>query len=253
MGDAPAARAAARKTGMVIQSVLRGWVNFNSSKPSAPEASLGKSTNALRLAVALGAAAVLLVLCRIGGMEIPKPMEFDLRFDPADGHLSRVASGDNTAYADSIAAQNHATDTSREAIRQLIPLANETGVVIALENLWNNLWVKPAILSQYVGSFASPLVGAHFDIGNHVKYAPTEAWIYTPGPLICRCHVKGVKLGRDPEGGGSFLNIREGNVHWPEAPAALNEMGYNERMTIEGGNCSLEEHSRPLDLILTGQ
>ena len=52
--------------------------------------------------------------------------------------------GDNAPYADYIAAHNHATDTSREWVSRLIPIAEKTGVVIALENVSNNLWVKPA-------------------------------------------------------------------------------------------------------------
>jgi hexulose-6-phosphate isomerase len=186
-------------------------------------------------------------------MKMPKPMEFDIEFDRANGHISRVIAGDNAPYADYITAHNHATDTSREAVKRLIPVAERTGVVIALENVWNNLWVKPALFSHFVGSFASPWVKAYYDIGNHVKYAPSEEWIRALGPLISRCHVKDFKLNQDPGGAGSFVNIREGSVNWPVVRGALDDAGYNGFMTIEGGNCSMEEHSRRLDLIFAGQ
>ena len=55
--------------------------------------------------------------------------------------------------------------------------AEKAGVVIMIENVWNNLWVKPAIFQHFVASFQNPWIRTYFDIGNHVKYAPPEQWI----------------------------------------------------------------------------
>ena len=38
--------------------------------------------------------------------------------------------------------------------------------------------------------------------------------------------------------------------NWPEVRKALDEVGYNGWMTIEGGNLSNEENSKRLDLII---
>ena len=108
--------------------------------------------------------------------------------------MKQVVAGDNAKYQTYIEAHNHATDASRKAVEKLIPAAEKTGVVIALENVWNNLWVKPAIFANFVASFDSPWVQAYFDIGNHVKYAPPEEWIRALGKLIVKCHVKDFKL-----------------------------------------------------------
>ena len=251
--EAEQCRARAEKLGLRIHSVLRGWAEFNSADPSKVESTLKISQDALRAAQAFGADAVLLVPCRIGGMKIPKPHEFQIEFDDKTGHIRKVVAGDNAPYADYIQAHNHATDTSKEAVKRLIPLAEKTGVVIALENVWNNLWVKPAIFQNFVASFASPWVKAYFDIGNHVKYAPPQEWIRTLGSLIAKCHVKDFKLNDDPGGNGKFVNIREGSVNWPVVRKALDDVGYNGWMTIEGGNCSMQEHSRRLDLIIAGK
>ena len=56
----------------------------------------------------------------------------------------------------------------------LIPLAEKTKVVIALENVSNNLWVMPEIFRHFVQSFQSPWVKAYYDIGNHVRFAPPD-------------------------------------------------------------------------------
>ncbi len=253
VAEAEKCRAVAEAMGMKIHAVLRGWAEFNSPDAAKVESTFKVTEDALRAAQAFGADAVLLVPCRIGGMKMPKPREFKMEFDSKTGHLSRVADGDNSPYAEYIKAHNHATDTSTEAVKRLIPLAEKTGVTIALENVWNNLWVQPAIFNHFVASFGTPWVKAYYDIGNHVKYAPSEEWIQALGPRLAKCHVKDFKLNEDPGGGGSFVDIRDGSVNWPGVRAALETVGYSGWMTIEGGNCSMEEHSRRLDLIFAGK
>lgn len=243
----------AERLGLRIHSVLRGWAEFNSPDPARVEASLKVTEDALRAAEAFGADAVLLVPCRIGGMPMPKPREFDIEFDPETGHLRRVVAGDNAPYADYIQAHNRAIDTSRQAVRRLIPLAEQTGVVLALENVWNNLWVQPAVFAQFVASFKSRWVKAYFDIGNHVQYAPPQDWIRTLGSLIAKVHVKDFKLSPTDPNTGSFVDIREGSVNWPVVRRALDEVGYSGWLTIEGGKLSPQEASRRLDLIIAGK
>jgi hexulose-6-phosphate isomerase len=252
--EAEKVRGIAEKLGMKVHSVIRGWAEFNSKDKSKADASFAVTEDALRAAQAYGADAVLLVPCRIGGMKMPRPWEFVIESDEQTGHVRKVVQGDNAPYQEYISAHNHAVDTSREAVKRLIPLAEQTRVVIALENVWNNLWVKPWVFRHFVASFQSPWVKAYFDIGNHVKYAPPEEWILALGELLAKCHVKDFKLNRsDPNGEGRFLNIRDGDVRWPVVCAALESVGYNGWMTIEGGDLSLAEHSRRLDLIIAGQ
>lgn len=251
--DASACRALAEQRGLKIHSVLRGWAEFNHTDPAKVASSLKVTEDALRAAEAYGADAVLLVPCRIGGMKMPLPWEFRLEFDEATGRLREVVSGDNGPYADYISAHNRAIDTARSAVEQLIPTAERTRVVIALENVWNNLWVRPHHFRHFVASFRSPWVKAYFDIGNHVKYAPPEQWILELGPLLAKCHVKDFKLApTDPAGGGEFVDIREGSVRWPVIRTALERVNYRGWLTIEGGSLSMEEHRRRLDLIIEG-
>ena len=248
---AAAARKLAEELGMRIHSVLYGWANFN--KEASVAGDIAGVETALRACQAYGAGALLLVPCRTGGMAMPQPWEFDIEFDEKTGHVSRVAKGDNSKYQDYIAAHNHAVDTSRTAIEKLIPVAEKTGVVIALENVWNNLWVKPAIFANFIASFDSPWVQCYFDIGNHTKYAMPEEWIRVLDKQIVKCHVKDFKLKPDGHG-GSFCDIRDGSIDWPLVRRELDKIGYNGWMTIEGsGGLSLEERNKRLDLIIAGK
>jgi len=252
--EAAAGRKTAERLGMRIHSVLRGWTNFNSPDEAKVAEDLASVETALRAAQAFGADAVLLVPCRIGGMTIPEAHEFQIEFDEKTGHVKRVVAGGNAAYGEYIDAHNHATDTSRKAVEKLIPAAEKAGVVIALENVWNNLWVKPDLFCNFVASFGSPWVQAYYDIGNHVKYALPEEWIRALGKLIVKVHVKDFTPDREKPRGGEFKNIREGGVNWPAVRNELDRIGYNGWMTIEGsGSLSLEELSKRLDLIIAGK
>jgi len=252
--EAGKCREIADKLGMRIHSVLRGWAEFNSPEKKKVEDTLAHTVKAIEAARAFGADAVLLVTCRIGGMKMPKPWEFTLDWEEKTGHIKKVVRGDNAPFQAYIDAHNHATDTSKEAVRRLIPAAEKAKVILALENVWNNLWVEPAIFRNFVESFQSPWVRAYYDIGNHVKYNRPEHWVLTLSDLLVKIHVKDFKLNKGDAGGeGDFVNIRDGSVRWPIVRAALEEVGYNGWMTIEGGNLSLAEHSQRLDQILAGR
>lgn len=251
--DAEQARKVAEELGMPIHAVLFGWANFNNPDESKVAGDIANVETALKACAGYGSDALLLVPCRIGGMPMPQPWEFDIEFDDQTGHVTRVVAGDNGPYQQYIQAQNHATDASRRAIEQLIPVAEKCGVVIALENVWNNLWVKPAFFTHFIASFQSPWVQCYFDIGNHVKYALPEEWIRSLGKLIVKCHVKDFQL--NPNGqDGKFVDIRDGSIDWPLVRAELDKIGYNGWMTIEGsGGLSLDERNRRLDLIVAGK
>ncbi|MBN2449973.1 MAG: sugar phosphate isomerase/epimerase [Lentisphaeria bacterium] len=252
---APAAAEAARRVadalGMRIHSVLRGWCNVNGPDADQVAADLDSVRQALRTARILGADALLLVPCKIGGG--PQPWEFAYAFDPATCLVTRVVEGDNSRFEAYIAEHNRATETSRRALEALAPAAEAEGVVIAVENVWNNLWVKPDLFAAFVRSLGSPWIRSYLDLGNHVKYAPTPEWIAALGSTIARCHVKDFALNPDGHG-GKFVDIRDGSNDWPAIRAALDRIGYNGWMTIEGsGGLSLQEQSLRLDRIIAGK
>ncbi len=244
------ARDLAEKMGMRIHSVMRAWVNFNN--PQSVEGDSKSVETALKAAQAYGAETILLVPCRIGGMPMPQPWEFDIQFDEKTGHITRLTAGADEKFKAYIEAHDKATDTSIDAVKKLIPVAEQAKVIIALENVWNNLWVKPPIYKWFISSFQSPWVKSYFDIANHVKYAPSEEWIRLLGPLVAKCHVKDFKLG--PEGhNGEFCPLGQGSVNWPAVRKALDDVGYNGWISAEDCRWPLPELGRRFDLILAGK
>jgi hexulose-6-phosphate isomerase len=255
--DGARAKKHADDAGMRIHSVMRGWAEFNSDDPKKLEASLEDTRQAMRAAKWYGADDILLVPCRIGGMAMPDPAEFNIEFDEKTGHVSRVVEGDNSKFEAYIAAQNKSTDMSKAAVEKLIPLAEELKIIIALENVWNNLWVTPKLYKNFVASFNHKYVKSYFDVGNHVKYrkTPVHEWIPILGDLIVRLHFKGYKLGATPKE-DKWVHLRgdDGDsIDWKAVRTALSDINFDGWASIEEGGLPLAEFNRRFELILAGK
>lgn len=134
-----------------------------------------------------------------------------------------------------------AYDRSQTEIRKVLPLAEELGVQIALENVWNQFLLSPLEFARYIDEFESPWIGAYFDIGNIVNYGWPEQWIRTLGPRILKLDIKEFsRAKRDNEGlwKGFQVKLGDGDCDWPAVRAALTEIEYSGWATAEvsGGN-----------------
>ncbi|MCL2742313.1 MAG: sugar phosphate isomerase/epimerase [Planctomycetaceae bacterium] len=249
--EARQARAFVEKHGLCIHSVMRGWTNFNASEKEKVDADIQSVETSLRAAAAYGASTVLLVPCRIGGMTMPEPWDFDIDFDPKTLNVKTVAAGDNSAYADYIKAQNLATEVSIRAVETLIPTAAREGVIIALENVGNNLWSTPEFLAAFVKSFGSPWVQTYFDLGNHTRYSRCEEWLTALQGTIVKLHIKdsAISEAKGKRGGGPSqrVPIGTGTIDWKNVRKVLEEIRYSGWMTVESSGLTDAEHSKFLD------
>jgi L-ribulose-5-phosphate 3-epimerase len=127
------------------------------------------------------------------------------------------------AYAD-------AYKRSQEEIRKTLPLAEELGVKIAIENVWNNFLLSPLEAARYVDEFNSPWVGWHFDVGNVITYGWPEQWIRTLGKRIQKLHIKEFSREKASKEGlwkGFGVEFLKGDNNWPAVMEALDEIGYD--------------------------
>ncbi len=116
-----------------------------------------------------------------------------------------------------------------EGIRKVIPTCEETGVKIAIENVWNQFLLSPLEAADFIDSFESPFVGWYFDVGNVVTYGWPEHWIRTLGHRILKLDIKEFsRKKRDQEGlwQGFKVDLMEGDCDWPTVMKALDEIGY---------------------------
>ena len=250
VNEAREARRIAESAGIKIHSVMRAWTNFN--KPESAEADVQSVVRALQAAAAYGASSVLLVPCRIGNPG-PKPWDFKVEFDPKTLMLSKVVDGDNEPYAEYIKLHNEATDASYRCLAPCIPVAAYEGVTIGLENVWNNLWCTPELFAAFVKSFDNVWVKAYFDLGNHVKYAKTEDWLYALGKgTILKLHMKDFLFDKE-KGGGEFVPMGTGSIDWYSVRKAIDDIEYDGFVTNESGGYSDEQFVKIFDNFFNGR
>jgi len=119
---------------------------------------------------------------------------------------------------------------SQEEIRKAIPLAEELGVKIAIENVWNHFLLSPLEAARYVDEFNSPWVGWHFDVGNVIAYGWPEQWIRTLGKRIQKLHIKEFSREKANKEGlwkGFDVPFLKGDNNWPAVMKALDDIGYD--------------------------
>lgn len=134
-----------------------------------------------------------------------------------------------------------AYERSQMEVRKVLPLCEETGIKIAIENVWNNFLLSPMEAARYCDELG-PMVGWHFDIGNIVNYGWPEQWIRTLGPRILKLDVKGYsRKKRNDEGlwKGFGVEIGEDDNGWPEVRQALDEINYRGWAAAEVGGGDL--------------
>ncbi len=132
-----------------------------------------------------------------------------------------------------------AYERSMTEIRKAIPLAEELGVAIAIENVWNQFLLSPLEAAAYVDAFKSPMVRFHFDVGNVVNYGFPEQWIRILGPRIVQVHVKEYSRElRDERGprAGFQVHLHEGDSDWSAVMPALDAIGYSGWIIVEQGH-----------------
>jgi len=106
-------------------------------------------------------------------------------------------------------------------IKKSVPLAEELGVKIAVENVWNDFITKPEQAVAFMDAVGSPMIGWHLDIGNVIRYAAPETWIPILGKRILKLHIK--EFSKEKKFSVKFF---QGDNNWPAIMAALDKVGY---------------------------
>ncbi|MHC4396453.1 MAG: sugar phosphate isomerase/epimerase family protein [Planctomycetota bacterium] len=122
-------------------------------------------------------------------------------------------------------------ERAKDAVSQLVGIAEQTGVAIGIENVWNKFLLSPLEMRDFIDSFGSEMVGAYFDVGNVLLTGFPEQWIKILGKRIKRVHIKDFKLSVGTAEG--FVDLLEGDVDFEAVKKALAEAGYDSYVTSE--------------------
>ncbi len=131
---------------------------------------------------------------------------------------------------------------SQEAMRAAAPLADELGVSIAFENVWNNFLLSPLEAARFVDELnegrSTRTFGWYFDVGNIVNFGWPEQWIDTLGDRILKLDIKDFSRTKRDENGlwkGFGVEIGEGDAGWDRVVVSLRNAGYTGWATAEVG------------------
>ena len=145
-----------------------------------------------------------------------------------------------------------AMERSKRQISELLPLAEQLKVIIAIEEVWNKFLLSPIEFVEYVDSFKSPYLQAYFDVGNVQFYGYPEHWIRSLGKRIVKVHFKDFRYRR---GQTQFVNLLDGDLNWPAIYDSLVAIGYKGPISLEisGGDLTyLTDVDKRFEAILKG-
>ena len=215
-----AIRENADKIGIDILSVASG-LNWQCSLSATDKAvrELAKQTvrNQIDIAKGLGVDAILMLA---GFVTIEN--SFAIRFPK-----------NNSAYrpGDEVIDYEDAWDRTLEALKELAPYAEEKGITMCVENVWNLFLLSPLEMRSLIDQVASDYVGVYFDVGNVAVRGYPEHWIKALGQRIKRVHFKDFK--RETSQMFGFCDLLTGEIDYKAVMSALRGIGYDGWVTAE--------------------
>ncbi len=121
-----------------------------------------------------------------------------------------------------------------QAVRQLLPRAEEAGVYLNIENIFaNGFLFSPQEMVDFVDGFDHPHVQVHFDTGNIMQYQFPEHWIPILGKRIKNVHFKEWDKRVHAFNLHTFRPLLAGTTNWPAVVEALDQVGYRGYLTFE--------------------
>ena len=121
-----------------------------------------------------------------------------------------------------------------DAVRRLLPQAEEAGVYLNMENIFaNGFLFSPQEMVDFVDVFDNPHVQIHFDTGNIMQYQFPEHWIPILGKRIKNVHFKEWDKRVQEFNLHTFRPMLDGTTNWPAVMEALDQVGYRGYLTFE--------------------
>ena len=198
---------AGKQYGVAFNSVAAGGILNDIPLKSEPQAAV-YVIDAIEAAAALGAANILVAFFGNG----------DLRLRDAEGNFRNVSSGPYASYE----LDSQGVTRVVEALRQILPRAEDAGVALGLEN---TLTADQNL--EIIDRLGSRLVQVYYDVGNSTHYGydvPAELR-QLGNDRICEIHLKDWKT--------PILGSGEGEVNFPAAAAACKAIGFDKWYVLE--------------------
>lgn len=123
---------------------------------------------------------------------------------------------------------DQAYEISQKSISELLPSAEELGITMCVENVWNKFLLSPLEMRDYIDSFNHTAVTAYFDVGNILLYGYPHQWIEILGDRIKKVHIKDFNVDTK-----QFVGLLQGSVDYRRVMRSLREIDYDGYITAE--------------------
>lgn len=118
-----------------------------------------------------------------------------------------------------------------KSVRELAEFAEDYGVTIAVENVWNKFLYSPIEFRRFIKDVGMRNVKAYLDIANLLAISHPENWIQILGNRISNVHMKDFDL--DIGNINGFRNLLKGSVNWSSVIRLLRNVGYDGYLIVE--------------------
>ena len=108
-----------------------------------------------------------------------------------------------------------------EAFCELAPFAEDIGVTIAIEYVWNKFLLSPLEWKRFLEEIGSDRVGLFFDTGNMVIFGFPEQWVKIVGKGVKKVHFKDFKRPSE------WPPLLQGDVDFPAVMRELRKIGFD--------------------------
>jgi len=116
------------------------------------------------------------------------------------------------------------------SLQELAPAAEETGVNVGVEYVWNGFLTSPLEMAQFLDAVASPRVGFYFDPGNMRIFHQSEHWVRLCGRHIKKVHAKDFSWEKMIV---QWPPLLKGQVNFPAVMRELRLAGYDGALISE--------------------
>ena len=100
-------------------------------------------------------------------------------------------------------------ELSKNGIMEAVSTAEEFGVTLGIENVWNRFLYSPFEFRRFIEEINHPNVKVYFDVGNIFLLGFPEQWIKHLADLIVCVHVKDFRMATM-----EFKPLFEGDIRW---------------------------------------
>ena len=123
---------------------------------------------------------------------------------------------------------DRAYENALDSLRKLAPRAEDMGVNLAVEYVWNKFLLSPMEFAEFLDEVDSPRVGFYFDPGNMCAFSYPKQWVRLLSDHLMAVHMKDFQRA-----GFEWKPLGEGDVDFPGVMEVLRQAGYDGPLVSE--------------------